>query len=558
MFADSSSGSLIPPPWAATGGLRPPSRVSAGPPGVRLAGLPRPALAKLLTEECVEFVVDLSREFDPRRRELLARRGWFRDRLRSGERPGFLPETAEVRSASWQVAAPPPDLIDRRVEITGPPDRKMVINALNSGASVYMADFEDAHAPTWSGTLEGQRNLYDAVRRQISFQAPGGRRYRLRRHTATLMMRPRGWHLEERHLVVDGAPVSASLFDFGVFAYLNARELVDRGSGPYVYLPKLEDHREAILWNDVFGFSERRLRLPPASVRATVLIETLPAAFQMDEILWALHERSVGLNCGRWDYIFSFLKQLRDDPSAVLPDRSRLSMEAPFLDRYARLLIATCHRRGAHALGGMAAEIPIRGDPDTSAAAIARVTADKEREVRLGHDGTWVAHPALVAVARQVFDRGMPTPNQIDAPPPGRPVDPAGLFEIPPGEISDAGVRANVRVALRYLESWLSGVGCVPIDHRMEDAATVEIARSQLWQWVRHGATTTEGTAITETVVRELLRSEHASRVAELRRADGSAANCDRARAILQEVVTAPDLVEFLTARAYPELMDAP
>jgi malate synthase len=558
MFADSSFGSIAPPNSGA-----PRSRGAAGGAaphvtGVRLADLPRPGLGRLLTEGCLEFVADLAREFDPRRRELLARRGWFREQLRSGQRPGFLPETAELRAAEWRVAPPPPDLIDRRVEITGPPDRKMVINALNSGASVYMADFEDAHAPTWSGTLVGQRNLFDAVRRRIAFRAPNGRRYRLHRHPATLMVRPRGWHLDERHLEIDGAPVSASLFDFGVFAFSNARELIDRGSGPYFYLPKLEDHREATLWNDVFAYSEQRLRLPAASIRATVLIETFPAALQMEEILWALRERSVGLNCGRWDYIFSFIKQRRDDTSAVLPDRAQLSMEQPFLDRYARLLVATCHRRGAHALGGMAAEIPTRADPAASAAAIARVTADKEREVRLGHDGTWVAHPALVPVARSVFDRGMPTPNQVDRAPDGAPPSPDGLFETPRGEITSAGVQGNLRVALRYLEAWLSGAGCVPIDHKMEDAATVEIARSQLWQWVHFNVETAEGQRLTAQSFVEALTAEHAARVAELRREERPTTSCDRARVILEEVVTAPELAEFLTIRAYAELTDAP
>ena len=528
----------------------------AGPPA-EVSGAPGDRFEEILTPDALQFLADLHRRFEPRRAELLSRRGELRSTLRSGRVPEFPTETRSVRESPWTVPAPPADLEDRRVEITGPTDRKMIINALNSGARVYMADFEDAHAPTWLGTVAGQVNLWDTVRRRIAYESPEGREYRLADRTATLMVRPRGWHLDEQHVRVDKKPISASLFDFGLFFFHNARELIARGTGPYFYLPKLEHYREARLWNEVFRAAEERVNLPHGTIRATVLIETLPAAFQMDEILWELREHSVGLNCGRWDYLFSFIKQFRDDPGALFPDRARLTMDTPFLTAYSHLLIQTCHRRGAHAMGGMAAQIPIKNDLVASAEAIAKVVADKEREVRAGHDGTWVAHPGLVPVALDVFDREMPQPNQIHLPRATEPIGPRELLAVPSGPITPEGVRRNVRVALLYLTAWLEGNGCVPIDHLMEDAATAEIARSQLWQWIHHRARLEGGVPVTPELFRQHLADELRAIENDPTRTEERAA-AGRAAALLNEVITGPEFVEFITSYAYPELGDAP
>jgi malate synthase len=507
----------------------------------------------VLTVGALRFVHELHERFDPERRRLLAARGDFRARVTRGESPGFLAETARVRESMWRVPPPPPDLADRRVEITGPVDRKMVINALNSGASVYMADFEDAHSPTWAATVAGQGNLIDAVRRRIELVSDEGKEYRLAEKTATLMMRPRGWHLDERHLEIDDVPVSASLADFGLFFFHNASELVRRGTGPYFYLPKMEHHLEAALWNRVFCFAEDEAGLPRGTIRATALIETLPAAFQMDEILHELREHSVGLNCGRWDYLFSFIKQYRDVPDLVFPDRASLVMSSPFLTAYSRLLVQTCHRRGAHAMGGMAAQIPIKDDPAANEAALALVREDKEREVRAGHDGTWVAHPALVPLAREVFDRGMAGPNQIDLPQSDPPVAPLELLQVPRGNVTREGARRNVRVSLRYLESWLRGIGCVPIDHLMEDAATVEIARSQLWQWIHHHAVEAAGGPVDRALFRELLEAERAALLTE-RGVREDPPSMGSAIRLLEKAVTGSELQEFITVEAYRAL----
>ncbi|MGA8303643.1 MAG: malate synthase A [Thermoplasmata archaeon] len=518
---------------------------------------PTSRTTEILSSEAIDFLLHLHDQFETRRRAALDERGAFRTHVRSGGRPQFPEETRGLRDDDWRVAPPPDDLRDRRVEITGPVDRKMVINALNSGASVYMADFEDSHCPMWESTIDGQGNLFDAVRRRIEYVGPDGREYRLAPHPATLMVRPRGWHLEERHFEVDGHPISASLFDFGLYLHHNARELVARGTAPYLYLPKMEHYREARLWNDVLRSAEDALRLRVGTVRATVLIETLPAAFQMDEILWELREHSAGLNCGRWDYLFSFIKQYRDDPRVVFPDRSSLSMTAPFLTAYSRLLVQRCHRRGAHAMGGMAAQIPIRDDPAANERAMAFVRQDKEREVRAGHDGTWVAHPGLVPLARAIFDAGMVGPNQIDLVRREAPVPAADLVKVPEGPITQGGVTRDVRVAVRYLESWFRGIGCVPIDHLMEDAATVEIARCQLWQWIHHHAPTDTGGTVGETLFRAVLAHE----VESLRHDLGPLATSptvDRAALLLDRVVTARDLEEFITVRAYSELEDFP
>ncbi|MGB6442924.1 MAG: malate synthase A [Thermoplasmata archaeon] len=512
---------------------------------------------EVLTPAVLELLGTLHDLFEGQRQELLQHRGAFREGVRVGRAPTFPSETAATRSGEWKVAPPPDELRDRRVEITGPVDRKMVINALNSGANVYMADFEDAHAPTWAGTIAGQANLIDAVRRRIEYVAPEGREYRLDARTSALMVRPRGWHLTERHLTVGGRPISASLFDFAVYFQHNAREQVSRGAHPCFYLPKLEHYREARLWNDVLSTAEEAAGLRTGTARATVLIETLPAAFQMDEILYELRDHSLGLNCGRWDYLFSFIKQYRDDPSVRFPDRAALSMGTPFLSAYSRLLIQTCHRRGAHAMGGMAAQVPIRDDPGANERALAFVRADKEREVRAGHDGTWVAHPALVRVAREVFDAGMKGPNQIDVARFEPPVAPSELLRLPEGPVTGEGVRRNTRVAVRYLDAWFRGIGCVPIDHLMEDAATVEIARCQLWQWIHHGAVSDTGAAIDAPLFRRVLEGEVAALRAESGRS-GSGEMGDRAARLLERVVTAPTLEEFITVSAYAELEDRP
>jgi malate synthase len=528
-----------------------------GAPGVELLVPPRPGHAEILTAPALAFVAGLQRRFGVRRRELLEARQRRQARFDAGERPEFLPDTAALRKASWKVAPTPSDLADRRVEITGPVDRKLIINALNSGASVFMADFEDSTSPTWTNLVEGQLNLRDAVAGTIEYTAPqGGKTYRLVAKPATLFVRPRGWHLPEQHVRVDGQPMSGSLFDFGLFLFHNARALLAKGTGPYFYLPKMQSHLEARLWNDVFIAAQDALGLPRGTIKATVLIETLPAAFEMDEILFELREHSAGLNCGRWDYIFSFIKSFRADPACVLPDRATLGMTQHFLRSYSRLLIATCHRRGAHAMGGMAAQIPIKDDDAANRTALEKVEADKRREVGDGHDGTWVAHPGLVPVARRIFDAGMAGPNQIHRQGDGHTVGAADLLSVPTGPITEAGLRLNVDVGLRYLAAWLSGTGCVPLDNLMEDAATAEISRTQVWQWIRHGARLTDG----RTVSAPLYRAVQAEVLASLRRRLGDAAfdagGYARAAEIFDRLITAPELPDFLTLPAYEALAD--
>src|SRR5881392_786711 len=433
----------------------------ASEPGIRVLTAPPSDCAEILSPAALRFLGALARRFEPERQRLLARRRERQQELDAGRLPDFLPETREIRDSDWTVAPIRPDLTDRRVEITGPVERKMMINALNSGANVFMADFEDANAPTWENNVRGQQNVRDAVTRTIAYTSPEGKRYALEAKTATLVVRPRGWHLVEKHLVVDGQPIAASLFDFGLTFFHNAAALVASGSGPYFYLPKLESHLEARLWNDVFIFAQDALGMPRGTIRATVLIETILAAFETDEILWELRDHSAGLNCGRWDYIFSFIKKLRNRPSALVPDRGQVTMGRDFLKAYVDLLIRTCHQRGAHAMGGMAAQIPIRDDPVPNEAALARVRADKLREVRQGHDGTWVAHPGLVPVAREVFDAQMRGPHQIDMKRDDVRVTARDLLAAPSGAITADGVRKNIDVALRYLAAWLAGTGCV-------------------------------------------------------------------------------------------------
>ena len=458
--------------------------------------------------------------------------------------PDFLPETAQFRNSDWTVAPIPPDLTDRRTEITGPVDRKMIINALNSGASVFMADLEDSNSPTWDNIVGGQINLRDAVRGDISFASPEGKKYQLGEKPAVLLVRPRGWHLLERHFLVDGEQVSGSLFDFGLYLFHNARALMEKGSGPYFYLPKMQSHLEARLWNDVFLFGQEYIGIPRGTIRATVLIETILGAFEMDEILYELKEHSAGLNCGRWDYIFSFIKVFRNQPSMMLPDRSQVTMDRAFLKSYVDLLIQTCHRRGIHAMGGMAAQIPIKNDPAANDAALERVRQDKLREVKAGHDGTWLAHPGLIPIAKAVFDEYMKTPNQIHVKRDDVHVTAADLLKVHEGQITEQGLRLNVDVGIQYIESWLRGNGCVPIYNLMEDAATAEISRTQVWQWLRHGAKLNDGRQITAEMVHGIVESL-------LQRPGWDSGKFPQAAELFERLSLSSDLKEFLTLEAY-------
>jgi len=511
-----------------------------------------PEYQRVLTPEALGFVESLAREFDPRRRQLLEARAARQRDFDSGRMPDFLAATKQVRDSEWKVAEQPLDMRDRRVEITGPTDRKMVINALNSGASTFMADFEDANAPTWDNMVSGQANLMDAVRRTITFEQ-SGKRYRLNDETAVLIPRPRGWHLEEKHAILDGQPISGALFDFGLNFFHNARELLARGSGPYYYLPKMESHLEARLWNDIFVFAQDRLKIPRGSVRATVLIETLPAAFEMDEILWELREHSAGLNIGRWDYIFSCIKKLRSHREFCLADRGQVTMTSPFMRAYALLLVKTCHRRNAPAMGGMAAQIPIKNDAAANEAAMAKVRADKEREATDGCDGTWVAHPGLVPIAKEVFDRHMPGPNQYSRQRPDVSVAAKDLLDFrPEAPITEAGLRNNIQVGIQYIGAWLSGNGCVPIFNLMEDAATAEISRSQVWQWMRSQKGVLEdGRKITRDLFHETLKEELAKTPSIVGADAYAAGRYAEGAALFEQITASDDYVEFLTLPAY-------
>ncbi|WP_062534183.1 malate synthase A [Mizugakiibacter sediminis] len=524
----------------------------SAPAAVEATGRMKPGYEAILTPPALAFLADLHRRFDARRRVLLAARAERQARYDAGALPDFRADTRDIRAAEWAVAPIPAALRDRRVEITGPVDRKMVINALNSGAQVFMADFEDATAPTWDNLVAGQLNLRDAVAGTIEFRSPEGKAYRLNPAPAVLMVRPRGWHLPERHVRVDGEEVAGALFDFALFTFHNARALAARDRGPYFYLPKLQAMEEAALWDAVMEHAERALDLPAGAIKATVLIETLPAVFEMDEILYALRRRAVGLNCGRWDYIFSYLKTLRSHRDRVLPERGQVTMTVPFLKAYSEWLIRTCHRRGAFAMGGMAAQIPISGDAAANEAALAKVRADKLREVRAGHDGTWVAHPALVPVAREVFDAHMPTPNQLHVEREDVHVTRDALLAPCAGTITRRGFENDVEVALRYLAAWLDGQGCVPIHHLMEDAATAEIARAQLWQWLHRGDLAfADGAPIDFALFdRTLAAQAHRLRAAGI----PGAARVDAAAALLAELTHAPRLAEFLTLPAYAQL----
>ncbi len=496
----------------------------------------------IFTPEACEFVDVLHRKFEPRRRELLARRAERQKRIDAGELPVFLPGKANIRSDDWRVAPVPKELERRWVEITGPASSaKMVINALNSGADVFMADAEDSESPTWKNIVAGQMNLRDATRGLLCYTSPEGKPYKVSPWSAVLMFRPRGWHLIEKHATVDGEPVSATLLDLGLYFYHNARILVEKGSGPYFYFPKLESHEEARLLNDVFEEMEKMLGVPRGATRVTPLIETILAAFEMNEIIYELRERIVGLNCGRWDYIFSFIKKLHNHSQFVLPDRARLTMDKGFLAYYVKLLIQTCHRRGIHAMGGMAAQIPIKDDKQANEQALARVMSDKTREVLAGHDGTWVAHPGLVPIAKSIFERGLGgKPNQLEVMPQDI-IIASDLLEIICGVITKAGLHNNISIAIQYLESWFRGVGCVPINHLMEDAATVEIARSQVWQWIRHGICFNDGQTVKESMAIFIAEKFYDEKYA-------------LSVKVFLEIVMAEEFPEFLTVAAYGHL----
>jgi malate synthase len=526
------------------------------PDGVEIRGDIVPRANEILTRDALELVAKLHREFDGRRKELLAKRATRQAEIDSGKTPDFLPETEEIRRSAWTVAPIPADLQDRRVEITGPTDRKMMINALNSGAKVFMADCEDANAPTWANMVEGQINLRDAVRRAIQFTSPEGKDYRLNDQIAVLLVRPRGWHLPEKHVWIDGVPVSGGLFDFALYLFHNARELLSRGSGPYFYLPKMESHLEARLWNDVFRVAQEHIGIPQGSIRATVLIETILAAFEMDEILYELREHSAGLNCGRWDYIFSCIKRFRNKPDFILADRVLVTMTTHFMRSYSLLCIQTCHRRNIHAMGGMAAQIPIKNDEKANQEAFAKVRADKEREANDGHDGTWVAHPGLVAVALEAFDKVMKTPNQIDRKREDIRITAKDILQFGPEEpITEGGLRTNVSVGIQYLEAWLKGSGAVPIFNLMEDAATAEISRAQVWQWIRNQkGVLSDGRKVTRELFHEIMKSE----LSKIRTAIGDkrfdGGRYKDAAQLFDSLTTNDEFIEFLTLPGYEAL----
>lgn len=526
------------------------------PADVLITGELPPPYADILTPEAITFLIKLEQHVGQRRRELLDLRQKKQEMIDSGQLPDFLPETEHIRKGDWRIHPLPGDLQDRRVEITGPAgDRKMVINALNSGARLFMADFEDANSPTWANTVEGQINLRDAVRRTISYTSPEGKKYALREQTAVLIVRPRGWHLEEKHLRIQGQPMSGSLFDFGLYFFHNAHALLERGSGPYFYLPKLESHLEARLWNDVFCWAQDELGIPRGTIKATVLIETILAAFEMDEILYELREHSAGLNCGRWDYIFSYIKKMRNHPDVILPERAQVTMTVPFMRAYTTLAVKTCHKRQAPCIGGMAAQIPVKNDPAKNEEALLKVRADKEREAYDGHDGSWVAHPGLVPVAMEVYNRLMPEPNQIWYKREDVQVTAADLLEIPKGDITEEGVRTNIRVGILYIEAWLRGHGAVPINNLMEDAATAEISRAQIWQWIRHPrGVLPDGRKITLALVKQWLSEELQTIKQEIGLERYETGKFKLAGELFLQLVTADEFSEFLTIPGYAYL----
>jgi len=522
--------------------------------GIEIKDIAKPPFSEILTPAAVRFAASLERKFGARRLELLEKRQVRQIEINAGKMPDFLTETKSVRESDWKVAPIPKDLLNRKVEITGPVERKMMINALNSGANVFMADFEDSNSPTWQNNIEGHINLRDAVNRTISFKSPEGKDYKLSDKIATLLVRPRGWHLNEKHMKVDNKEISASLFDFGLYFFHNAKALIKNGTGPYFYLPKMESHLEARLWNDVFNFSQDELKIPRGTIRATVLIETILAAFEMDEILYELKDHSAGLNCGRWDYIFSFIKKFREKPEFLLPDRVQVTMDKAFLKAYVELLIKTCHRRGIHAMGGMAAQIPIKSDPTANEAAIEKVRQDKLREVKAGHDGTWVAHPGLIQIAMDIFNQNMKSENQLDVKREEVQITAKDLLAVPKGDITEMGLRKNVNVGILYIESWLRGQGCVPLYYLMEDAATAEISRTQVWQWIHHHAKMTNGAQVTAELIGKIVKEE----LSEIEKALGTekfkSGKFKLASEIFYEMSTRKECPDFLTIEAYKYL----
>jgi len=526
------------------------------PEGMQISGAYRESFAGILTPDALAFTLHLVRKFSATRIALLNQRVNRQAAIDAGHMPDFLAETAHIRAGDWTIAPIPSDLQDRRVEITGPSgDRKMVINALNSGAKAFMADFEDANSPTWDNSIEGQINLRDAISGLISFTNPDGKQYKLNARTATLIVRPRGWHLLEKHVLVDGEAVSASIFDFALYFYHNAKTLLDKGTGPYFYLPKLESHLEARLWNDIFVEAQSMRGIPQGTIKATVLLETILASFEIDEILYELKDHVTGLNCGRWDYIFSYIKKLRNNPDVILPDRAVVTMTVPFMRSYSLLAIETCHKRNAQAIGGMAAQIPVKNDAAANEEALAKVRADKEREARDGHDGTWVAHPALVPVAMEVFDRIMTTPNQIHKRLPDLRVTANDLLAVPAGDITEAGLRNNISVGVQYTEAWLRGFGAVPIFNLMEDAATAEIARTQVWQWIHHPhGVLNDGRKIDEALFNELLADELSKLQSEIGEQTYAAGKFEVARHLFAGITLSDEFVDFLTLPGYDYL----
>ncbi|MGD7009086.1 malate synthase A [Metabacillus sp. 84] len=524
--------------------------------GIRVKGEWNDRYREVLSPEALSFIGKLEERFGPVRKALLEKRKERQNQIsHHGILPDFLKETEDIRNGTWTIAPLPADLQDRRVEITGPVDRKMIINALNSGAKVFMADFEDATSPVWKNLMEGQLNLRDAVKRTIHLEQPDGKVYKLNSNPAVLKVRPRGWHLEEKNVLLNEKRISGSLFDFGLYFFHNARQLIENGTGPYFYLPKLESHEEARLWNDVFVFAQEELGIPQGTIKATVLIETLPAAFEMDEILYELKEHSAGLNCGRWDYIFSYLKKLRSRENVILPDRAQVTMTTPFMRAYSLLAIKTCHKRKAPAMGGMAAQIPIKNNPEANETAMNKVKADKLREASDGHDGTWVAHPALVPIAMEVFDDYMPESNQLSKQLDSVHVTAADLLEVPEGTITEQGLRMNIEVGIRYLASWLSGRGAAPIHHLMEDAATAEISRAQVWQWIRHErGVLADGRPVTPELYEQLKKEETAKIADELGDSFYAKLKFPEAADLFDQLVKADEFIDFLTLPSYEKI----
>jgi len=519
--------------------------------GIQIRGPVTKEYASILTPDALRFVASIHNRFEDTRRQLLENRQKVQLDLSAGRFPDFPAETKQIRESEWKVAPIPKDLTDRRVEITGPVTRKMIINALNSGAKVFMADFEDSNSPTWTNNVEGQINLRDAANGNISFTGPDGKKYSVGSNPATLMVRPRGWHLVENHMLVKGQPVAGAFFDFGLFFFHNAKTLLNRGSGPYFYVPKMEHYLEARLWASVFQFSEKSLGVPEGSIRATALIETILASFQMDEFLYELRNYSAGLNCGRWDYIFSFIKKFYDHPQFVVPDRGAVDMLQPFMQAYVSLLIKTCHRRGIHAMGGMAAQIPVRDDKEANDKAMEKVRKDKLREVQAGHDGTWVAHPGLIKIAMDVFNEHMKTPNQITKITEAQ-VLAADLIAVPSGKPTLGGLRGNIEVGLKYVEAWIKGNGCVPIHNLMEDLATAEISRVQIQQWLRHGVKLADGETVTEELVRKIL-DEETTKLSALQKGDVSV---KKAKDIFEKMFFGGNGIgEFMSLEMYPYII---